>query len=241
MGRVLGHANSSRWYLDRLMADRAMGVPAGSVVLDAGAGHCPYRPHFAHTRYETADFCQVDKKYGQIDYVCKLDAIPVGAARYDYVLCTQVLEHLPDPAAVLREFHRILKPGGLLYLTAPLYYEEHEKPYDFYRYTQFGLQHLLCTAGYQVEAIDWLEGYYGTLAHQFGKAGRWLSRHPADYGGGVIGLAAAAVSTLLKPPLSLLGRWFERLDVRHKFTAKGHCINYALVARRLPATAACAA
>jgi SAM-dependent methyltransferase len=241
MGRVLGYSNSSRYYLDRLMAERAATMPPGSVVLDAGAGYCPYRTTFAHTTYETADFCQVDKKYGQIDYVCKLDAIPVAAARYDYVMCTQVLEHLPDPAAVLREFHRVLKPHGVLCLTAPLYYEEHEKPYDFYRYTQFGLQHLLDEVGYRVESIEWLEGYYGTLAHQFRKAGRWLPRRPADYGGGLVGLAAAAVAMTLKPQLSLLGRCFERLDVRHKYTAKGHCINYAVVARRLPTAAARAA
>jgi len=230
MSKWWPHRNSHRWHLGRLVQEKAASLPAGGLVLDAGAGHCPYRPFFSHLQYETADFCQVAKAYGSIDYVCDLRSVPVEDGRYDAVVCTQVLEHLAEPQAVLREFNRILKPNGQLYLSAPLCYDEHEQPYDFFRYTQFGLKHLLESAGFDVHAIDWVEGYFGTLAYQLKKASRSLPFRPRDYGGGIVGVAAAACSIGMRTASSLLSRWFSMLDVRHKYTAKGHCLNYCLSA-----------
>src|SRR5437867_2948370 len=106
MSRLFPNRNSTRHYLKLNLGEIATRIPSGAKVLDAGAGHCPYRELFHHTQYETADFCQVDKKYGQIDHVCDLSAIPVNAASYDVVLCTQVLEHLAEPDAVVRELGR---------------------------------------------------------------------------------------------------------------------------------------
>ncbi len=146
--------NSSRWYLEQWITELAASIPAGSRVLDAGAGRCPYRRLFSHVEYQTADFCQVDKEYGQIDFVCNLETIPAASEQYDFVLCTQVFEHLPRPHVVIGELYRLLKPGGKLFASAPLFYEEHEKPYDFFRYTQFGLRHLLEAAGFSVREVE---------------------------------------------------------------------------------------
>ena len=145
----------------------AADTAAEELVLDAGAGHGPYRQLFAHARYESADFAQLGTDYVPLDYVCDLTEIPVADSRFDAVFCNQVLEHLPDPLAALGELHRVLRPGARLLLTAPLFYQEHQVPYDFYRYTQFGLRHLVERAGFVVDELRWLEGYFGTLAYQF--------------------------------------------------------------------------
>ena len=117
--------------------------------------------------------------------MCDLAEIPVEDARFDHVLLTQVLEHIPEPARVLAELHRVLKPGGTLWLTAPLFYAEHERPYDFFRYTQFGLRHVLESTGFEVQELDWMEGYLGTLSYQARLMSRSLPSSPADYGGGL--------------------------------------------------------
>jgi SAM-dependent methyltransferase len=222
--------NSSRDYLQDFVTGAAASLPAGALVLDAGAGDCRYEPLFSRVRYESADFCQVDKEYGDLTYVCDLARIPVKEGRYDLILLTQVLEHIPEPQAVLADVHRVLKAGGELWLSAPLFYEEHETPHDYFRFTQYGLQLLLQSAGFTVKRINWLEGYYGTLAYQLATAARALPLQPSQYGGALVGLTAAALALLLKPLFLLLSLVFNGLDRRDKYTSSGQCKNYTSVA-----------
>jgi SAM-dependent methyltransferase len=225
--------NSSRTYLHRFLARAARTVQPGQLVLDAGAGRAPYRELFAHARYETADFLAVKgKKYVEPDYVCDLAQIPVDDARFDHVLLTQVLEHIPEPARVLAELHRVMAPGGRLWLTAPLFYAEHEKPYDFFRYTQFGMRHLLEGAGFEVEEVEWMEGYLGTLSYQARVLSRSLPATRADYGGGLKGLALASAAKVSKRAARRLADRLSRLDLEYKFIGKGLPKNYQAVARK---------
>jgi len=224
--------NSSRYYLDRFAKSAAASLAPGSIMLDAGAGDCLYKPYFAHVNYEAADFCKIDKEYGAINYVCDLSNIPVDENRYDLIFCSQTLEHIPYPQKVLSEFFRILKPGGKLWLSAPLFYEEHETPYDFYRYTQYGFKYLLEDAGFTIEQIQWLEGYYGTMSYQLNLAAHVLSSHNTDYGGGIIGVLSAGMALFLRPLFTILSIYYAHLDLRHKFTSAGLCKNYTIIANK---------
>lgn len=202
--------NSSRVYLERWVGEAAkQGQGKNFRVLDAGSGVGPYRDLFDDVSYESADF----KPFPQLTYECDLASIPVEDDRFDLVLCTQTLEHLPDPLAVLREFQRVVKPGGEVWLSAPLFFEEHGGPYDFYRYTRFGWEHLANEAGFDVRELAWLEGYYGTLAYQLRTAARQLS----------VGFLP------LRAVFLLLARMFTSLDLRHKVTDRGMCKNYRCV------------
>lgn len=226
--------NPSRVRLGEFAEKAAGSVPSGSLVLDAGAGDCPYRSYFdeaGHT-YESADFGEVDKAYGDLTYRCRLEEIPVDDGRFDLVLCSQVLEHLPEPAEVLGELFRVLRPGGSLWLTAPLFYEEHEQPYDFYRYTQFGIRHLFEEAGFEIVEMEWLEGYCGTVSHQLGRAGSQLPLGPAGYGGGLSGLLTSAVLLVSRPWMSFVSSLLARSDLRHRHTSSGHPKNYCVVATK---------
>lgn len=118
-------------------------VPAGATLLDAGAGEQQYRKFCGHLNYVSQDFAaykpeelnkglQMERwDYGQLDIISDITAIPRPDASFDAVLCTEVLEHIPDPNAALREFTRLLKPGGLLILTAPFCSMTHFAPYHF--------------------------------------------------------------------------------------------------------------
>ena len=221
--------NSSRVYLDSFARDAAASLPHGAKVLDAGAGHGPYRQHFSNMQYESADFCKIDKQYGEITYICDLTTIPVENDRYDLVFLSQVLEHVPDPKKVLEEIHRVIKPGGVLWLSAPLFYEEHEIPYDYYRYTQYGFTYLLESSKFTVNQIDWLEGYFGTLSYQLRVMARALPIRPVHFGGGLLGILFSVLVILVRPLFFVLSLLFSRLDLRNKYTLSGHCKNYAIV------------
>lgn len=225
--------NSSRAYLHRFLVRAGEAVQPGQLVLDAGSGRAPYRDLFAHARYETADFMAVKgKTYTEQDYVCDLAAIPVEDARFDHVVLTQVLEHIPEPRAVLAELHRVLKPGGTLWLTAPLFYAEHEKPYDYFRYTQFGLRHLLEGTGFTVREVAWMEGYLGTLSYQLRVMSRALPSTRADYGGGLRGAALALAAEGSRRGGARLADRLAALDLRFKFVGRGLPKNYQVVATK---------
>jgi SAM-dependent methyltransferase len=233
MGIYAAAGNSSRTYLHRFLERAGDVVQPGQLVLDAGAGRAPYRALFTHARYETADFVAVKgKKYVQPDYVCDLAQIPVEDARFDHVLLTQVLEHIPEPPTVLAELHRVMKPGATLWLTAPLFYAEHERPYDYFRYTRYGLRHLLEGAGFAVEEIEWMEGYLGTLSYQARLLSRSLPSSRADYGGGLRGLALASTAKVSKRVARRASLALANLDLRYKLVGKGLPKNYQAVARK---------
>ncbi len=224
--------NSSRQYLEAFLAKAAASVQPGEKVLDAGAGDCKYKTLFVGADYTATDFLQVDKPYdlAALDIVSDLHHLAVADAAYDLVICSQVLEHLPEPEAVLHELNRVLKPGGRLWLSTPLFFEEHELPHDYFRYTRYGLRHLLQKSGFQISQIEWLEGYYGTIAYQFKTMALSLPTNAQGYGGGLTGYCLLPLMVLLKLAFGGLTVFFTRLDLHYKYTERGHCKNYALVA-----------
>lgn len=226
--------NASRIWLPRELEEFAASLPDNSLVLDAGAGSQIYASIFARQSYESADFEQVDKYYKPSTYVCDLSKIPVEDNRFDAVVFTQVLEHLPEPQVVLAELNRVLKPGGRMFLSAPLFYQEHEQPYDFYRYTQFGLKYMLERNGFKILEMRWLEGYMATVSHQLRYMMRNVPRSPKAYGGGIMGglycLAFLGFSVLAR----LMASVARASDVRHRVTSRGMPLNYLVFVEKTP-------
>jgi SAM-dependent methyltransferase len=158
---------------DKWVASQAKQLSAGSKVLDVGAGSCPYRKFFTHCEYKTQDFGSLSGEqlslgqYGQIDYLCDAAAIPVQDSTFDAVLCTEVLEHLSDPQVAIKEFTRILKPGGKLLLTAPLGSGIHQEPYHFYGgFTSFWYEKYLPKFGFKIIKIEQNHGSFRFFAQE---------------------------------------------------------------------------
>lgn len=156
--RILNHNLVNR---DAWIAGQAALLPAGTLVLDVGAGSCPYRGYFSHCRYQTQDFVALAPNqlrnggYGQIDYVCDAASIPVAPSSFDAILCAEVLEHVPEPVKVVRELARILKPGGKLILTAPLGSGVHQEPHHYYGgYTEYWYRKFLSEAGFDNITVE---------------------------------------------------------------------------------------
>lgn len=137
----------------------------GTSVLDLGAGEAPYQELFSHAEYVTTDWAgSMHPGARGVDVVAPADALPLDDGAFGIVLCTQVLEHVPEPSAVLAECFRVLAPGGKLAVTVPLLWELHELPHDYYRYTAPGVSYLLDKAGFIDVAVTPRSDSFSALA-----------------------------------------------------------------------------
>jgi SAM-dependent methyltransferase len=219
--------NSSRHYLETFLQDAAFMVGPGAYVLDAGTGDRPHKAIFENANYHSTD---IKQNRSQLTFVSDLSRLPVVDGKYDLIVCTQVLEHVREPGLVLNEFYRVLKTGGEVWITAPFYFEEHEAPNDYFRFTQFGIKHLMANAGFQITKLEWLEGYLGTLSYEFMKTARTLPVHPRAFGHPILGIPISIIAIFLKPFSYLMALLFSYLDVLHKVTSSGHPKNYSVIA-----------
>ncbi len=131
-----------REFLPRLVGD----------VLDVGCGRKPYRDFVSCRSYVGLEFDTPHaRKHTFADAFYEGRTFPFSESRFDGVLCSQVFEHVFTPREFLGEINRVLKPGGLLVLTVPFVWDEHEQPQDYARYSSFGLKAALQSAGFEIE------------------------------------------------------------------------------------------
>ncbi|WP_199560162.1 class I SAM-dependent methyltransferase [Sphingomonas psychrotolerans] len=120
-------------------------------LLDVGCGSKPYRSLFSTPDYIGLEIdSPMTRTRGFADAFYDGHRFPFDDASFETVLCNQVLEHVFNPEEFVREIARVLKPGGKLLLTVPFVWDEHEQPYDFARYSSFGLRDLLSRQGLDV-------------------------------------------------------------------------------------------
>ncbi len=137
---------------------------ARGVLVDVGCGEKPYKRIFAPhvTRHLGIDIRPGTS--GAVDVVGDAYSTNLPDGACDTLLCTEVLEHLEEPARALAEMRRILKADGHVILTVPFFWHVHEAPRDFFRYSEYGLRHLFQNAGFEVVTIRPLTGFVVTFA-----------------------------------------------------------------------------
>jgi SAM-dependent methyltransferase len=133
-------------YLDcqrraELIAEHAAKLPQVMNLLDVGGKGKPYACFFADrvTNHFVLDIAPSTS----VDLVGDARNMPLSDASIDVVLITQVLEHIPEPLAVISEIRRVLKPGGTLLLSVPSIFPQHGSPGDYWRYMPQGLHWIL--------------------------------------------------------------------------------------------------
>jgi len=157
-----------KYSIDRFAQQVGAEIPAGAVVLDAGAGTCPYRHYFSHSHYYSTDIVNGRNQYGEpsCSFLSSVDRIPLPTNWVDAIVNLQVLEHVPDPEHVLQEFCRVLRPGGRLYLTAPQGWGLHEEPHHYFNFTRYGLSLLLTRVGFTDIQIKERGGLFWLLGNR---------------------------------------------------------------------------
>jgi len=136
-----------RAHLDTLLP----ALPSGSRILDLGCGNKPYAPLFAGHQHIGLNIDAID---ATPDVVGDGQLLPFRDGAFSLCVCSQVLEHVPEPQALCSEVGRTLRPGGHFLLSAPFYWPLHEEPFDFWRFTPHGLRHLLRKAGFEVLSLE---------------------------------------------------------------------------------------
>jgi SAM-dependent methyltransferase len=163
----------SLFYLHRQVLLDALYAAAPFIrgrVLDVGCFDKPYVRDFGARaeRWIGVDRPAYSQGRPQADVFGDACALPVRAAAVDTVLCTQVLDDLPDPQRLFDEAARVLRPGGALVLTAPQYSPPHDEPGDYYRFSRFALDLLAQRAGLRTMRLVPQGGVVALLAFAAG-------------------------------------------------------------------------
>jgi SAM-dependent methyltransferase len=135
----------------------------GGTLLDAGAGNQPYGTWYAPLvkRAVSVDAAPI---LG-LNALAMVDHLPFADGRFDTVLATEVLEHVDDAERAVAEIYRVLRPGGHVLATVPYLYPTHEPPYDFRRFTHYGLRRLLERHGFTDVEVTSKGGAGALVAH----------------------------------------------------------------------------
>ncbi|MBV8846701.1 MAG: methyltransferase domain-containing protein [Bryobacterales bacterium] len=194
--------------IDESVREFARSLNPGARVLDAGAGETQYKHYFKAQRYVALDLAVGDKQwdYSKLDVLGELGALPFSDGVFDASVNIVTLEHVKDPARVVAELSRTLGPGGRLLVIAPHEWEEHQQPHDYYRYTRYGLQYLLCQAGLEIDEIRAVGGFFRLLSRRLFNA---LQFFPGPW---------MWVAAIFFVPPALVLPLLDRLDSRRNFT-----------------------
>lgn len=119
--------------------------------LDVGCGAKPYAHLYASEEYVGLEIdTPQNRAYKQADYYYDGSRFPFADAVFDSLVANEVFEHVFNPDQFLDEVVRILKPGGVVLLTMPFVWDEHEQPHDFARYSSFGIRALMEKHGFTI-------------------------------------------------------------------------------------------
>ena len=209
-------------------------LPAGLRLLDAGAGELANKKYCTHLDYISQDFCQYegtgnDKGLqmeswdtNKIDIVGDIVDISEDDESFDIILCTEVLEHLPDPIKALEEFQRLLKKDGILILTAPFCSLTHFAPYHFSSgFNRYFYEHHLNSLGFKINEISTNGNFFEYIAQE-------IHRLPS------IGkkYSFKKVSRLEQFAISIILKMLERFSKADEESDELLCFGYHIIAKK---------
>ena len=137
------------------------------VCADIGSGNSIYKKFILQSadKYIAVDKSDIHKHMFQTSKESFINAdikdLPFESNSIDTIILTQVLEHIDNPYETLSEISRVLKKDATLILSAPFIYQAHATPYDYFRFSEYGLKKLLKAYHYEILEFHY-QGYFGT-------------------------------------------------------------------------------
>jgi len=189
--------------------------PGKLAVLDVGGRIQPYRPLLKH---RLAGYIATDiRRAPLVNVLARGEQLPFANERFDLVICTQVLQYVPEPAVVIREIARVLKPGGYFFLSVPSAYPR-DADEECWRFLPAGLHHLLAPFTH-VEVIPEgrsISGFFRTINASFSIFVRYPSLR-------------RLYSFTICPMINLAGSLLERVSG----SSNDQCaVNYSVIAQK---------
>jgi SAM-dependent methyltransferase len=153
LSTVTLHKNAHDYIVMKYLTDDLKEVVlkyATGRVLDIGCGNKPYEVLFEGVTSGYVGCDVIQSNQNKVDVICEAVNLQFEDASFDTAFSTQVIEHVEDPFKMLAEANRILREDGLIIVSAPFCWELHEQPYDFYRYTKYGLRAMFNKNGFEI-------------------------------------------------------------------------------------------
>jgi len=179
-GRLIASRDQNEVHVgSRLIADLVAGFYdknlkhyAKGKLLDLGCGQVPLFAAYRDlvTDNICADWVNTRHKNEHVDLECDLTTtLPFENEEFDTIILSDVLEHIPHPDFLFKEMTRILSIGGKILLNVPFFYCLHERPYDYYRFTEFALQRFVKNSGLKLILLEPIGGTPEIVADIFAK------------------------------------------------------------------------
>jgi len=160
------HMNYLNWRWLKKSMQKSLKYLQGTCV-DIGSGNSPYKNMILNQidKYIAIDKGDVHKhmfKSSKEEFLeGDVKNLPLEDNPADCIIFTQVLEHVDEPFVALSEIKRVLKKDGVLILSVPFIYQAHAVPYDYFRFSEYGLKKIM--KDYEFEIIEFhYQGYFGT-------------------------------------------------------------------------------
>ena len=186
----LGNEKNRDKWLEKVIND----IPNQSKILDAGAGELKYEKFCSHLDYTSQDFGKytvegndegkqtVNWDNSKIDIVSDIIDIPLPDKSFDAIMCVEVFEHIAEPVKAVKQFERILKPGGVLILTAPFCSITHFAPYYFANgYSKYWYEKILKDYNFIIDELVYNGNYFEYIAQEIHHLPRVEDRYSASH------------------------------------------------------------
>lgn len=188
-----------------------MGIPHVEYLLDVGCGHKPYKKYVNTKIYIGID---LNKKV-KPDLVASADRLPFLNSSFGGIICCEIIEHVKSPEKVLKELNRVLSENGFIYLTVPMTWPLHYEPYDYFRFTKYGIKYLLEKNGFQCEKIERIGGVFSIIGARLADIIFHLIVRSLSFLGS---RNAERIASLFIMPISIfyyfIGKTFDKVDSR---------------------------
>jgi SAM-dependent methyltransferase len=186
---------------------------------DLGCGEAPFRGFFLKhvPKYVGVDWA-ASYHDTNADIIADLnEPLPIESDVADTVVSISVLEHLREPQNMISEAFRILRPGGCLVLQVPWQWWVHEAPYDYFRYTPYGLKYICAKAGFVDIRVEPVGGFFSMFILKFNYFSSRFVMGPRPF--------RWAIKALLIP-MWYAGQWaapiLDKLDRNWQLEAAGY-------------------